>query len=140
MNNPSALADKLHSLGSATQLPKGTFIFGQGDPAKGVYMIDKGQASVSLAGEDGIPRWSRVVGSGAILGLPSSISGEPYTLSAVALENVDATFVSRSAVCELMASDVSIAAQIVSLLSDELADLRRKVSLLKSGVPQFAGS
>jgi len=133
MNNPVALADRLHSIGSFTQLPQGSFIFGQGDPAKGVYVVDKGRACVSLSGEDGVPRWSRVVGRGAILGLPSSISGEPYTLTAVALDNVDATFISRNAVCELMAGDVSIATEIVSLLSEELADLRRKVSLLKSG-------
>ncbi len=138
MKNPTALADRLNSLGSVTQLPKGTFIFGQGDPAKGVYVVEKGSACVSLAGEDGVSRWSRIVGCGAILGLPSSISGEPYTLSAIALENVDATFISRNTVCELMAKDVSVATEIVSLLSEELGDLRRKVSVLKSGSP--AGS
>ncbi len=133
MNNPTALADKLHTVGSFTQLPKGAFIFGQGDPAKGVYIVEKGRACVSLSGEDGVPRWTRVVGRGAILGLPSSISGEPYTLSAVALENIDATFISRNAVCELMTTDVNIATEIVSVLSEELSDLRRNVSLLKSG-------
>ncbi|MGZ4836015.1 MAG: Crp/Fnr family transcriptional regulator [Terriglobales bacterium] len=80
---------------------------------------------------NGIPIWSRVVGRGAVLGLPSSISGEPYTLTAVAIENVDARFLSRSTLCELMTSDGSIANQVVGLISEELADLRRKMSLMK---------
>jgi CRP-like cAMP-binding protein len=128
--NSTSLAERLHSMGSLTQLPKGTFIFGQGDQAKGIFVIDRGHACVSLAGEDGIPIWSRVVGRGAVLGLPSSISGEPYTLTAVAIENVDARFLTRSALCELMTKDGNIANQVVGLISAELADLRRKMSLM----------
>jgi CRP-like cAMP-binding protein len=127
----STLAERFHSMGSLTQLPKGTFIFGQGDQAKGVFVIDRGHACVSLAGEDGSPIWSRVVGRGAVLGLPSSISGEPYTLTAVAIENVDARFLTRSALCELMTKNGDIANQVVGLISEELADLRRKMSLMK---------
>ena len=132
MNPTSALAERLRPLGETTQLPKGSFLFGQGDPAKGVFLLSAGRACISLSGQDGAPAWSRIVGPGAILGLPSSVSGQPYTLSAVALENLDAAFVSRQTLCELMARDPELSNQVVRVLSEELGDLRRRISLLNA--------
>lgn len=132
MNHTSTLAERLRPVGAPTQLPKGSFIFGQGDPAQGVFVVSDGRACLSLSGQDGVPVWSRIVGPGAILGLPSTVSGQPYTLTAVALEKVDAAFVSRQTLCEMMSRDPELSHQVVRVLSEELGELRRKISLLNA--------
>jgi CRP/FNR family transcriptional regulator len=132
MNPISLLAERLRPLGETTQLPKGSFLFGQGDPAKGVFVVGAGRACISLSGRDGAPVWSRIVGPGAILGLPSTVSGQPYTLAAVALEKVDAAFVTRQTLCELMSRDPELSNQVVRVLSEELGDLRRRISLMNA--------
>jgi CRP-like cAMP-binding protein len=132
MNPTSLLAERLRPLGETTKLPKGSFIFGQGDPAKGVFVVSDGRACISLSGQNGVPVWSKIVGPGTILGLPSTVSGQPYTLTAVALEKVDAAFVSRQTLCELMARDPELSNQVVRVLSEELGDLRRRISLLNA--------
>ena len=132
MNPTSVLAARLRPIGATTQLPKGSFLFGQGDPAQGVFVVSAGRACLSLFGQDGAPVWSKIVGPGAILGLPSTVSGQPYTLAAVALDTVDAAFVSRHTLCELMARDPELSNQVVRVLSEELGDLRRRISLLNA--------
>src|SRR5437868_997543 len=76
----SQLAQRLKSLGTNVELPKGTALFAQGEPAKGVFILNAGRAYVSLLNDNGKAIWSRIVGPGAILGLPASMGGQPYGL------------------------------------------------------------
>ena len=108
-------------------------MFAQGEPASGIFVVADGRACVSLSDPQGVQVWSRIVGPGAILGLPSAVSGQPYSLSAIALDNLEAAFIPCSTVQDVMARDNGVAADVVRTLSEELRELRRKMALLNGG-------
>lgn len=129
----SQLAQRLKHLGASVELPKGAALFEQGEGAKGVFVINTGRAYVSLLNEDGKAIWSRIVGPGAILGLPSAMGSQPYGLTAVALDKVDVGLITDTAIRELMERDSEVSAEVIRVLSEELRELRRKMALLNSG-------
>jgi len=110
----------------------GTVVFEQGQQPDGAYVVVEGKTCLTLLDAASQPIWSKVVGSGAILGLPSSVSGQPYSLRATALEATRLAFVSRDKVTSLMRHDPAMASEILRVLSDELIDLRKKMSMLRS--------
>jgi CRP-like cAMP-binding protein len=136
MKIASDLAQRLKHVGTNMELPRGTQLFDQGEPPKGVFVINAGRAHVSLLNGDGKAIWSRIVGPGAVLGLPSSMGRQPYGLAAVALDKVDVDVISDSAIRELMSRDPEVSSEVVRVLSEELRELRRKLALLNSGAPR----
>jgi CRP/FNR family transcriptional regulator, polysaccharide utilization system transcription regulator len=132
----SELAQRLKYLGSSIELPKGAQLFQRGESPKGVFVINAGRAYVSLSNDEGKPIWSRIVGPGAVLGLPSSMGRQPYGLTAVALDKVNFDIISDTAVRELMSRDPEVSTEVVRVLSEELRELRRKMALLNSSTPK----
>ena len=110
----------------------GAVVFEQGQNADGAYVLLEGKTCLSLLDASSQPIWSKIVGTGAIIGLPSSVSGQPYSLRATTLEPSRLAFVSREKVAEIMRRDPVMASEILRVLSDELIDLRKKMSMLRS--------
>ncbi len=126
------LAERLRPLGSPMEFRKGALLFEQGQPATGVFVLSAGRACLSLLDKTGSPVWSRIAGPGAVLGLPSSVSGQAYSLNAVALENLQAVFIGHVAVKEVLQRDSAIIGEVVSTLSVELSALRKRMASVKS--------
>lgn len=126
------LRDRLTEIGVAREFGAGETVFDQGQTAGGAYVVLSGRACLTLLDPADQPIWSRILGAGSILGLPSSVSGQPYSLRATTLEPTRAVFVSRDSVNQLMRQDPVLAAEILRVLSDELIDLRKKMSMLRS--------
>ena len=78
---PDSLRTQLESIGSRIEKQKGTFLFRREDAASGVYLILSGQIRLGLERDPrGFP--SRMIGEGSLLGLPSTLSSSPYSLTA----------------------------------------------------------
>lgn len=134
----SSLAMKLEALGMPLAQPKGAVLFDQGQPGTGAYILKSGAACLALLNHQGAPVWSRVVRPGAILGLPSTIGDTPYSLRATALESVELVFIPKRQVMEVMRQDPTLGTALLRILSDELVDLRRKLSLLRLQSPSVS--
>lgn len=126
------LKDKLLEIGATREFAVGATVFDQGQTPAGAYVVVAGRICLTLLDEGDKPIWSRIVDAGSILGLPSSVSGQPYSLRATTLEPSRLAFVSRTTVTDLVRSDPMLAAEILRVLSDELIDLRKKMSMLRS--------
>ena len=114
---------------------KGTALFRCGEAAKGAYLIRTGQVRLSLA-EAPFVYPSRVLGRGSIIGLPSSFSGEPYSLTATAAEDCRVDFIPRARLLDLFRHDPQVGQQMVRILSEEISDMRHVKSELALLSPQ----
>ncbi len=94
----------------------------------GVYMIREGHVSVTLADVPALK--SRILGPGALLGLPSTIGARPYSLTAVAVEQVEADFVPREQFMMLLAQYADFCLAVLKGLAREIAELRDEESHL----------
>lgn len=103
---------------------KGTVLFRRGMASRGAYLVRRGQIELSL--EDGADLYpTRLVGPGAMVGLPASVSGEPYSLTAVTTKDCELGFVPRKQLLGLLQSNTGIAMQLLQILSEEIAQMRQ---------------
>lgn len=59
-----------------------------------------------------------------IVGLPATVSGEPYSLTAEAVQHRELDFISRKQLLALLQENTTAALQILQILSEEIYHLR----------------
>jgi CRP-like cAMP-binding protein len=119
----SELTAELGRLASPVSKQKGAVLFRRGDEVSGIFLVRKGKVRVELDAADNIYR-PRILGPNSILGLPATLSGAPYSLTAMVVEQSDLDFVPRQAVIKLLRDKPSLCFQILTLLSEEIAQSR----------------
>lgn len=75
--------------------PEGTVIFVEGQAPRGIFMLCQGQAKLSTTSREGKTFILRIAKSGEVLGLHSTVTGEPYELTAETMRPSQLDFVSR---------------------------------------------
>jgi CRP-like cAMP-binding protein len=103
--------------------PKGTILFRRGEDVSGVFLIRSGRVSLALDCETPLYP-ARVLGPGAIAGLPATVSGNPYSLTAKVVDDAELAFVPRDAVLECLQNNPPLCFQVMDLLSGEISDIR----------------
>jgi CRP-like cAMP-binding protein len=68
------------------------------------------------------------VSAGSLLGLPGLISGEPYTLTAIARNGARVSFVSRDDFTSLMQTNPLMALKMLEVLAAEVRSARHALS------------
>ena len=91
---PEAL-QRLALITSAAYYPKGFLVFVEGPPSRGVFILCSGRAKLSPSSIDGKTLIVRLSEPGEVLGLPATVTGKPYELTAEVIEPTQANFVSR---------------------------------------------
>jgi CRP/FNR family transcriptional regulator, cyclic AMP receptor protein len=120
---PSELQTELESLATIVFKPAGSLLFQRGDETSGVFLIRSGRISLALDYE--IPVYpARILGPGALIGLPATVSGKPYSLTAKVVEDSELGFVPRAQVLECLKKNPLLCFQVMDILSDEIADVR----------------
>jgi len=114
---------ELERLATIVLKPKGTTLFRRGDDVSGVFLIRSGRVSLGLDCETPIYP-ARILGPGAIAGLPATVSGNPYSLTAKVIEDSELAFIPRDAVLECLHSNPALCFQVMEMLSGEISDIR----------------
>lgn len=104
--------------------PTGAVLFRRNEPAFGIFLICKGSVSLRLEGEQGESEWERTATVDSIVGLPGTLSGGRYSLTAVALEKSDLAFVDVSALLDLIKRDTSVGLELMRALGKEVVEMR----------------
>ncbi len=104
--------------------PKGAVLFRMGEPAFGIFLLRKGSLSLRLESGEGKVLVDRTVTPDSIVGLPSTLSGGRYSLTAVTLEESDLALVDRLALIELVTSDPGIGLELMRALGEEVLQMR----------------
>jgi CRP/FNR family transcriptional regulator len=129
--------------------PKGTMLFVEGQPSKGVFMLCQGKVKLSTCSKDGKVIILGISEPGDVLGLSAAVNGSDYETTAEVLELCQVNYVKTSellhflqrnpeaglnAVRQLSRNYQTAYLQICSLgLSDSVADKLAKLFLGWSG-------
>lgn len=85
----------LEQIKYATAYPKGAVLFVEGQVPRGIFMLCKGRAKLSICSSDGKTLILKIAAAGEVLGLSSSVSGRPYELTAETIDPCQVNFVKR---------------------------------------------
>jgi CRP-like cAMP-binding protein len=105
-------------------------LFNQGDHPQGLYILDQGETTLTMASPAGEHLMSIQAHAGSLLGLPGLIGNEPYTLTAIARNGARLSFVPRDEFASLMSADPLLSLKMLQVLAAELRSARRALSNL----------
>jgi CRP/FNR family transcriptional regulator len=94
-NLPPAAVQALSTITSAAVYPKGATLFVEGQSARGVFILCSGRVKLSTSSADGRTLILRMSEAGEVLGLPATVTGKPYELTAEVIEPTQANFITR---------------------------------------------
>src|SRR5271163_3718308 len=95
-NLPPAAVQRLAAITSASSYPKGATLFVEGQAARGVFILCTGRVKLSTSSIDGKTLIVRISDPGEVLGLPATVTGKPYELTAEVLEPAQVNFIART--------------------------------------------
>lgn len=121
--SPPELVDELKPLGHEITAVRGTVLFHEGDPAKGVYIVLQGHASLTMTTENGNTILARTSGPGSLLGLPGTFLRGIYQLTAKLDEDSRLIFVEREKVLDFLRQRTDMCMIVLSVLGNEVSQM-----------------
>ncbi len=117
------LRKQLKTIARQSSAVRGKVLFHEGDPVRGAFLIRSGSVKLSLEGAAKL-YGTRTVGAGDIFGLPATVLGKPYSLTAKALKDCDLYFIPRAKLLKLLRQDPRVGYQVVRILGSEINLMR----------------
>ena len=142
-NQPADLHALLHTIHASKTSnlnllhSRGSVLFSEGEPARGVYILRSGRATVTISSSEGQFVMLRLAQVGDVLGLNSVLRGGSYDTTVKTFESCRTDFTARADLIDVMQRSQVGAQAIIEMLSRELAELtdRAKLLLLPRTVP-----
>lgn len=117
-------------------------LFAEGEPARGIYILRAGRATISMSSSEGRVVILRTAQPGDVLGLNSVLQNGEYDTTLKTLEPCRTDFISRAHLIELMEKSHAGTHAVLNLLSrelNELSDRARSLLLLQTAAARMAG-
>lgn len=115
---PPSVLEGLDAISSSATYPKGAVLFVEGQEPRGVFIICNGRVKLSAASANGKSVILRISESGDVVGLPGTISGKPYEVTAETMEPIQANFILREPFLEFLRAQGAAALRVAEILSD----------------------
>jgi CRP-like cAMP-binding protein len=122
-----ALLRKLLERALPLDCTKGRVLFRQGDKPYGLFILRGGEASMTLESESGDVLIRTQLAPGSLLGLPALMSGNPYTMSAVAKRRAEVNYVTRKDLSALTLAEPKLALEALRILAAEVLIARAAI-------------
>jgi CRP/FNR family transcriptional regulator len=100
--------------------PKGTLLFSEGRPVRGIYILCDGRAKLSICADNGKRLTLRIAGPGEVLGLGAALSNTPYEITAELLDSSQVVFVRRKELIKFLRERRDVCLRVVHMLSQDL--------------------
>jgi len=131
---PPAIVRELESISITNHYPTGAVLFHEGQPARGIYILERGLVKFSVGASDGRTLILRIAHAGEALGIASTVGGRDYEATAEAQQPCDVTFIRYSDVVRMMRSHGEFALWITQALSRDYNVTCREIrTLMLSG-------
>jgi len=117
-NFSPALREKLFSVSFPATHGKGHMLFAEGQPARGVFLIEQGRVKLAVESADGKSLILHTALPGEIVGLPATISGRRYETTAETMETTQVHFVPRNPFLHWLQSSGEAGLRIAEILSE----------------------
>jgi len=98
--------------------PKGTILFVEGQPSRGVFIVCSGGVKLFTSSAEGKTVILRFASPGEILGLAGTLSGKPYEVWAQTTQATQTRFVERERFVEVMRRHSGFALQVANQLAE----------------------
>ena len=92
-------------------------LFREDQDNAGIFLVLKGRIRMSVRS---LPKLDRLFATGSVLGLPSTFTGHPYSLTAIALSETEVVHVSPQAFVELMRERPELCREATEMLGREV--------------------
>jgi CRP/FNR family cyclic AMP-dependent transcriptional regulator len=115
---PPAALQRLSEITASATYPKGATLFVEGQPARGVFILCSGHVKLSTSASDGKTLILRISEPGDLLGLPATISGRAYEVTADVIEPTQANFISRADFLNFLRDHGEAAVRVAQELSE----------------------
>jgi CRP-like cAMP-binding protein len=122
-----ALLRKLLERALPLDCTKARVLFRQGDKPYGLFILRRGEASMTLEAERGDVLMSSQLAPGSLLGLPALMSDKPYTMSAVSKRRAEVSYVCRKDFYALMLAEPKLALEALRVLAAEVQIARAAI-------------
>ncbi len=134
---PSAALHAFSSVKFSTTYPANAVLFVEGQAPRGVYILCKGRVKLTMNSADGKTLIARICEPGEVLGLQSAVSGQPYELTAEALQPCQVNFVRREDFLRLIREHAEVSAAAMQQLSNGYRQACQEIRYL--GLSRSAG-
>lgn len=118
LNLPQRVQDGFHALAVPVHYAKGAILFVEGQAPDGVYILTNGRAKLTAGSADGKSLILRMAEPGEVVGLPGTISGMVYVLTAEALEPIRAEFIPRQPFLNFLREHGEAALRVAEIMTD----------------------
>jgi CRP/FNR family transcriptional regulator len=125
-----SLLGEIHTANLNSVHGRGAVILAEGEPARGVYILRSGRATLSISSSEGRIVMLRTAQAGDVLGLNSVLRDLPYDATVKALDPCRTDFISRRELLDFIKQNGTGAQAVLRVLSQELAELTDRVKLL----------
>lgn len=114
---PESVLAELEEISSPSTYSKDAILFVEGQESRGAFVICNGRVKLSTGSSRGKSFIVRMAEAGEVVGLPGTISGKPYELTAQALEPLQANFIPREAFLQFLRQRGEAAVRVAGILS-----------------------
>jgi len=101
--------------------PRGSMVFVEGQPPRGVYVLCEGRAKVSISSAEGKTLVLRIAHPGDLLGINSTLTGQPYGATVETLVRSRIDFIAREDLLKLLDRDKKACLGVAQVLSRKLS-------------------
>jgi CRP/FNR family transcriptional regulator len=125
---PQSVMSELEAVSFPIQYPSGVALFNEGEPPRGIFMLHSGRVKLFLCSGDGRSLILRMAKGGDVLGLPGTLTGKQYEVTAESLSPCQLTFVKREPFLRLMHEhiemSIGVAEQLTTIYSSACHGIR----------------
>jgi CRP/FNR family transcriptional regulator, cyclic AMP receptor protein len=129
-NLPQAVQAELDAISSSATYRKGEILFAEDQAPRGVFVISKGRVKLYASSSDGKSLIIRMADPREVVGLPGTISGKRYEVTAEAFEPVQASFIPRKPFRDFVRAHGEVGLRVAEILSDIYHATYREVRYL----------
>ncbi|MGC1934519.1 MAG: Crp/Fnr family transcriptional regulator, partial [Candidatus Acidiferrales bacterium] len=98
--------------------PKGAVLFMEGQSARGIFAVCNGQVKLSTSSFDGRAFILRIAEAGELIGLPATLSGKPYEVTAEVSKPARVNFIPRASFLRFLRVNPEAVIKVAQLLTD----------------------
>jgi CRP/FNR family transcriptional regulator, cyclic AMP receptor protein len=136
--SPDHLYPALEQCCERVNKSKWTVLFRRGEKAYGMFLVIRGTVKLDF-GVDCATALGSNCGPGALVGLPATLSGGNYSMTATVTEDAELGLVSSPMLVSLLRKNPELCQQLLSILSAKIdhTDQVRRAMLGKENMPRL---
>lgn len=115
---------------SPTAYPKGAVLFLEGQPAHGIFAVCSGHVKLSTCSAEGKTIILKIAEAGELIGLPATLSGTPYEVTAEVLVPARVNFIPRASFLGFLRANGEVVVEIAQLMALSYFEGHRRIQSL----------